>query len=188
MARKSSTAVRDVLLPPQRQLDLDVHQVMSVIPILPYHSVADVGCGKGYFTVPLAKYLFDGKVYALDADQKMLDATKESADRSRLTNVEPILAKGYKLGLDEDSLDGALAAFVVHEVAAEDLLKQLHKCVRKGGWVALLEWRKEKMDEGPPLTKRVDEDDLRKLAEGVGFRFTTRRSLNEKQYMLLLRK
>ena len=42
--------------------NFDTHRLISVIPILPHDHVADIGCGSGYFTVPLGKFLFDGKV------------------------------------------------------------------------------------------------------------------------------
>ena len=189
MARVSDAGKKGLLMSPKRQLDLDVHHVMSLIPILPYHTVADIGCGPGDFTVPLGKHLFDGKVYAIDAQQEMLDATKQELERVRLTNVELVLSKGRKLPLEDDSLDGALAAFELHGAGKpEALLKDALRCLRKGGWFALLEWHRREMEEGPPLERRIDEAQLREMAENVGLRFTRRHSLNDSQYMLLMSK
>ena len=98
-----------------------------------------LGCGPGFFTVPIAKYVFDGKVYAVDIQQKMLDAVKDSVEKVRLGNVEPVLSKENKLPLDDDSIDGAFLAFVLQEAEKPvSLLKQVKRCLRKGGWLAIL--------------------------------------------------
>ena len=189
MPHKFDPANKDMLLSSQRQRDLDPLRVISLVPIMPYHVVADVGCGPGYFTVPLGKHVYDGKVYALDIQQEMLDAAKEQLARVHLTNVELVLTKEKKLSLKANSLDGAFAAFVAHE--ADDpqvMLKEILRCLRKGGWLALLEWYKREMEEGPPMEDRIDKPELRGLAQKVGFRYTTGRDLTSGQYMLLMRK
>ena len=179
----------DVLVSSERHQWLDPQRVISLIPILRYHKVADIGCGPGYFTIPMGKHVFDGKIYALDIQQEMLDATQKALDKVHLGNVEVMIAPEDKLPLEDDSLDGAFASFVVHE--AEDpvrMLDETKRCLLAGGWLALLEWHKREMDEGPPLEDRIDEADLLEMAQKSGFRFTSRHSLNDKQYMLLMRK
>ena len=188
MPAKFDPQDKDALLSPGRYQELDPHHVLSLIPVRPYHQVADIGCGPGYFALPLGKHMFDGKLFAIDVQQEMLDATDEALKRIHLTNVELVLAKEGKLPLDDDSLDGALAAFVAHEADdPKELLTETRRCLRKGGWLALLEWHKRKMHDGPPLKSRIDEAKLRKMAQDVGFRFTARYNLNDKQYMLVMR-
>ena len=189
MARKFDPNKKDVLVSPQRQRRLDTYLVTAFIPISPYHVVADVGCGPGYFTVPIAKHVFYGKVFALDVQQEMLDAAKKEVDRVHLTNVELVLSQEDKLPLEDDSLDGAFTAFVVHEAETPKvLLEEIRRCLRKSGWLALLEWQKRETEDGPPLKERIDEGELREMAEGIGFRFSARHSLNDSQYMLLMRR
>ena len=187
--RKFDPGKKDVLVSSQRRQDLDTYRVMALLPFLPYHVVADIGCGPGYFAIPLGKHVFDGKVYALDVQQEMLDATKEELERVQLTNVELVLSQEEKLPLEDDSLDGAFAAFVVHEAKApRALLQETLRCLRKGGWLAILEWHKREMEEGPPLEERIDELELWEMAKDVGLRFTSRHTLNDSQYMFLLRR
>ena len=88
---------KDLLLSPERRQSLDTHRLLSTVPIMAHHWVADIGCGPGYFTVPLGKYLFDGKVFALDVQQDMLDATQQTLDTVHLTNVEVAKSKESKL-------------------------------------------------------------------------------------------
>ena len=180
---------KDTLVSSQRHEQLDIHRVMSHLPILPYHLVADIGCGPGYFTIPLAKILFDGKVYAVDTQKEMLDAAREAIDRVHLTNVELVHSQSRRLRFEKNHLDGALVAFVLHEAKdARTMLKQVYQSLRKGGWLALMEWHKKEEEDGPPVEHRIEEAEAREMAEMLGFRFTSRHQLNSSQYMLLMRK
>lgn len=180
---------KDTLVSIERRRTLDPHAVLSQMPITAHQTVADIGCGPGYFTVPLAKYLFDGKVFALDVQREMLKATEDSLAKVNLTNVELKLSKETKLPLESDSVDGALMAFVLQEASQPTrLLKDAVRCLKKSGWLAVLEWHCRETEDGPPLTQRIGEDKMRKTTDRLGLRTTARRSLNGAQYMLLLKK
>ena len=180
---------KDVLLSAERRRSLDTHRLLSVLPMFAHHWVADIGCGPGYFTVPIAKYLFDGKVFALDIQTEMLDATRGALEKLHLTNVDIMRSKETKLPLEDESLDGALLSFVLQEATnPKALLKDTRRCLKKSGWLAILEWHKREMDDGPPVEQRIDESEMRALTEELGYRMTSRRDLNGDQYMVLVRK
>ena len=75
---KSDPQKMDLMLSTERRKNLDTHRLLSLVPIHIHHVIADIGCGPGYLTIPLGKYLFDGKVFALDIQQEMLDATQKA--------------------------------------------------------------------------------------------------------------
>lgn len=180
---------KDVLVETERYKNLDPLRVLSLLPMLPYQHIADVGCGPGFFTVPLGKYVFDGRVYALDVQQEMLDEAKKAVDVIHLTNVEFKLTKEEKLPLEDESLDGVLMAFVLHEAKnAAGLLEEAERSLRKGGWLALLEWHNRETEAGPPVKQRIDESDLDEMAKKAGFHLQVKHSLNDNQYMLVMRK
>ena len=179
----------DALLGPDREEEVDPLAITAFMPIEPYDNVADVGCGPGYFSIPLAKYLMHGKLYALDVDDEMLEATRRRAAEARLGNVEVVKCSVDALPLPEGSLDGAFLAFVVHH--NEDrvgFLKSVRALLRPRGWCAVLEWRSVETEDGPPPGRRVAPHELRRMAQEAGFRFLSSRELNPRQYMALLRK
>lgn len=187
MPQKFDPENKQVLISSQRREQLDIFRVMSLVPLLDDHVIADVGCGPGYFTVPLGKSVFNGKVIALDVQQEMLDAAEEEVARSRLGNVEFRLSQEASLPLDDASVDGALIAFVFQEAEERaKLMGEIRRVVKKGGWVAVLEWHRHETDHGPPLEQRIEEDEMRELAAAATLRFSARYSLNNDQYMLLL--
>ena len=178
---------KDVLLSSARRRSLDAARVLSMLPLLPRHHIADIGCGPGYFTIPLGKYAFDGKVYALDVQEEMLEATREALKAIHLTNVEVLKSTERKLPLEDECLDGALLAFVLQEASYRSaLLKETRRCLRKSGWAAIMEWHKKDTENGPPLDQRIDEEDMKPLVEKAGFRVARRQYLNGGQYMYVV--
>jgi SAM-dependent methyltransferase len=179
---KFDPASKEVLVSRERREALDPQRVLSLVPIQYHQTIADIGCGPGYFTVPIAKSLFGGKVYALDA-------TQAAFDEINLTNVEVRLSKEKQLPLDDGSLDGALIAFVLQESQdPQALLSEAKRCLKDAGWLAVLEWRKEEMEAGPPLAQRIDSEELRGMSEEAGFRIKMEHKLNGSQYMITMRK
>ena len=176
------------LLSADRYETTDPQRLISMLPMMVYHEVADIGCGPGFFTIPFAKYLFDGRVYAVDVQQEMLDAAQEQVKAVNLTNVELKLAAENELPLEDDSLDGAFIAFVLHETETPTaMLAEAQRCLRKGGWLATLE-HKETAEDGPPVNRRLDEKEVRTMAQEQGFRVESSHSLSDHHYMLIMRK
>jgi ubiquinone/menaquinone biosynthesis C-methylase UbiE len=119
----------------------------------------------------------------------MVEACRERLAKARLTNAAVATSGVKDIPVEKESLDGALIAFVLHETSGKRaFLKAAHGALRKGGWLALLEWHKREMDEGPPLKQRLDEEEARGLAETAGFRSVGQRDLDSTSYMLLFRK
>lgn len=177
---------KDVLVPEERRELLDPDRLLAALPLRPYMHIADVGCGPGYFSLPLAKYLYEGKLYAVDVQEEMLEACRERLAPFKFTNTEFILSTENDIPLSPDSLDGALLAFVLHH--AEDkpaFLRMIASLLKKSAWVAVLEWRKEEMEEGPPVHVRLELEETWQLMTKAGLRGITQHTLNEKQYMLM---
>ncbi len=179
----------EALLRPQRQENLDPFMVITFMPIEPYDIVADIGCGPGYFTIPLAKHLVYGKLYALDIVDEMLDVTRQRVAESNLGNVEVLQCGPMDFPIPDESLNGVFLAFVTHE--SEDkvaFLQTVKKLLKPRGWCTILEfYKKETEEEGPPLAVRMDPDEVERVAREAGFHFRWWRDINGSQYMALLR-
>lgn len=189
MPTKSNRDNGDVAVTEKRFSMVDPDRVISMIPLRPYHNVADIGCGSGYFSVPLAKYVSQGKLYAMDTDQGMLETCREHISAVNLSNVEVLKCGEKKLPLDEGSLDGALVAFVLNEAKnKKSFMVEAGRVIEKGGWLAILEWYGEDMDEGPPLKQRVSVEAAKGFGKEAGLRFVSQRDLNGKNYLMLFRK
>ena len=180
---------KELLVSQDRRNALDVYKLLRIFPILSHHTVADVGCGPGFFTIPMAKMVFDGKIYALDIQDEMLDAVRAEVAKVNLTNVDVVKSQEKKLPLEDESIDGVVAAFVLQEATSpKTLLKEALRCLKNHGWLVVLEWYKREMEEGPPVSQRIDMDEMKELTAKAGFRVRETRDLNGKQYMVMARK
>lgn len=174
------------LLEPERARILDTFSMFTFCNIDSYHRVADVGCGPGLFTVPLAKFLSNGKVYALDILDEMLDACRERVRQARLGNVEFLKCQDYDFPLEKESMNGAFVACVVHQVADRlRFLRAVGDLLRPRGWCLLVEYHR-KPEDSPD--RRVGYDEMEALARDAGFEPRGWRNLNRDYYMMRLSK
>ena len=175
------------LLRPERIETLDPFRVLSLCPVNPRDTVADIGCGPGYFTLPLAKFLINGKVIGLDTSDEMVEACQSRMDEARMGNVSVMTCGEYDFPLDPASVDGLFIAFVVHHPDdRERFLTAVRGILKTGGWCFIIEWHKKETESGPPQERRITPDELRQLAENSGFRVQGSRDINEEHYIMTL--
>ncbi len=175
------------MLRPDRVETLDPFRILSHCPVNPRDTIADLGCGPGYFTLPLAKFLINGKVFALDTSDEMVEACQGRMDAARMGNVEVLKCDEYEFPLDDDTLDGLFIAFVVHH--PEDRVRFLtaaKRMLKTGGWCFILEWHKKETETGPPQGARITPDELREIAAESGFKVQGSGDINDENYMMTL--
>ena len=180
------------LLSPERERELDPFTVITFLPAQPYDHVADVGCGPGYFTIPLAKHLVHGRVHALDTLDEMLEVTRQRVAEARLGNVEVQKCGETEFPVPAGALDGALLSLVLHQIneRVDDrihFLQAVRALLRPGGWCSVLEWYRIGPGEGGHRANRIQPDELADLGRKAGYGFRGWRDMNSQQYMATLR-
>jgi precorrin-6B methylase 2/mono/diheme cytochrome c family protein len=156
---------------PDRDKEERPEMLMSALQIRPGATVADLGSGTGYFTWRLAQQVGpQGKVYAVDVQQSMLDLTKATVDEHKLANVEYILATDRTPRLPERSLDLVFIAYAYHEFGdPEAMMGAIRRALKPGGRVLILEYAKESnIAPASPLHKMSFEE-IRREIEPMGF-------------------
>src|SRR5260370_12956135 len=122
---------------------------------------ADVGCGDGFYTIPLARFLGpSGKVFAVDIDESALVKLKQHLAEGGLKNVEAIRGADDDPKLPAGALDGALIVNAYHEMTAhEAILRHVLAALKQGGVLVLMEgiWDK---NEAKPREEQVKHHEL----------------------------
>ena len=175
------------MLRPERMETLDPFRVLSHCPVNPRDTVADIGCGPGYFTLPLAKFLINGKIIALDTSDEMIEACQSRLDEARMGNTEVMKCGEYDFPVASASVDGLFLAFVVHHPSDRvRFLAATKEMLKPRGWCFILEWRKKETESGPPQEARMTPDELGQIAKDAGFRVQSSRDINDEHYMMTL--
>lgn len=104
--------------------------------------VADVGAGRGYFTVRLAQLVGSaGRVYAVDIDASALDRLRTRVEADSLTNVQVIRGAVDDPRLPAGALDAVLVVDTYHEMTAHAaMLSNLLAALAPGGRLVMLDF------------------------------------------------
>lgn len=134
------------LVRPERELEENATRAFDQLQLREGMKVCDLGCGNGYWTLPIARTIGkDGTVYAVDIQVEMLQQLKARSGRARLANVEPILGDVDDPKLPKDvAVDLVLMVDVYHEFShPQSMLWAIRNSLSPSGVVALLEYREE---------------------------------------------
>ncbi len=115
---------RRLLFPPEKKISKFIS---------PGIVIADIGCGPGYYTIPMAERVGkQGKVYAADSDEKSIKALRaKSEERSIQSIIEAHTASAASLRFIADrSVDfafsnGVLCCMVDHQGAVDEIKRIL---------------------------------------------------------------
>jgi SAM-dependent methyltransferase len=124
--------------------------------------VAELGCGYGTFTVPVARRI-SGMIETCDIDPALVAWTIQRAREAGLNNVRAevrdVLMEGF--GGEPQTKDACLLFNILHGEEPECLLAQAARVVRPGGRVLVIHWRYD------PATPRGPSMDIRPRPEQI---------------------
>jgi ubiquinone/menaquinone biosynthesis C-methylase UbiE len=149
-----------------REREENCKKLLAALPLKLGDSVCDIGCGNGYHTLRLAGRVGpDGRVYASDIQQEMLNMLMERSKARQVTNILPVLGTPVDPRLPNASLDLILAVDVYHEFAyPEEMLTALRSSLKPTGRLVLVEFRSEDLTVPiKPLHKMSQAQIMREL-------------------------
>ncbi len=149
------------LLSGERAQMLPPADVLDLLDARPGQVVADVGCGPGFFALPLAERVGaqGGRVLACDTAPAMLDILRRRVAEAGGSAIEALQSEESGLPLADASCDRVLLACLLHELAfPEAFLAEVSRVLRPGGRGLALDWQARETPVGPPLASRVAPD------------------------------
>lgn len=119
----------------------NVPQIVAALGITTGSHVADVGAGDGAYTVPLAKAVGnEGRVYAVDIDDRALIRLRARVEREGLTNVDIIKGDVDDPKLPAGRLDAVLVVHAYHEMTAyAEILPRFREALKADGRLVIVE-------------------------------------------------
>ena len=149
---------------------LNPEKIISNLSLKENMSVADFGCGSGGWSIPLAKKIKDGQIYAIDVTEESLSALKSKITSERVANIRTIRADIEKGStLRNDFLDMVILSNILFQVEnKEDVVKEAYRVLKEGGRMIVVDWFPEAAG-GPE--NRISSEDVKRIAQEKGFNF-----------------
>lgn len=125
-------------------------KILDAIGIEPGMTVADVGAGKGYFTLRLAERVCpEGKVYATDIDERLLQSIQDRVQKEGIQNIITILGDKDDPGLPDGQIDIILMVHVFHIIIHNQdpllFLENIRPSLKPEGLLVIVHWDGKKM-------------------------------------------
>ena len=110
----------------------------------PTSIVADIGAGTGYYTFAIAKKIPQGKIYAVEIQDEMIEHLQQKKISTGANNVEIVKGTRQSVNLPEKSIDLAILIDVYHELEfPHETLESIQRSLKDDGAMLLLEYRLE---------------------------------------------
>ncbi|MHB1661152.1 MAG: class I SAM-dependent methyltransferase [bacterium] len=172
------------LMPPELLIDEIEKTAAYYFKNVDAVTFADLGCGSGYFSIPLAKRIkksFKDKnaiLFALDISSEMLGIfndklKKELGGAINNCEIKCVKCEEFFIPLEDNSVNILLMANVFHEIEDKPAyLQEIKRVLKDGGTFFLLDWKKEDVNPvmGPPAGERVSSEEAVKILKESGFK------------------
>ena len=189
VARFMSHLGADWLDRPEREREEAPSILMNALDLKPTDTVADIGCGTGYFSFRLAEKVPRGKVLAEDIQPEMLERLKEAAADRKVANVTPVLGTETDPNLPANSVDLALLVDAYHEFDhPREMTDAIVRALKPDGRLVLVEYRAE--DPAVPIKPlhKMTEAQAKKEMAAAGLIHVETKSSLPRQHILIFRK
>lgn len=178
--------IRDSGMPSEEYWEtlFDIPLILSRLGIDQFHDVAELGCGYGTFSVPIAQAI-SGTLYAFDIDPEMLGRTRARGEGL------PIQCEQRDVYLDGFgvTVDAVLLFNILHGEQPTTILRHAARALRPGGRVLAIHWRHGETPRGPSLEIRPTAQQIVEWGREVGLRpICTPRDLPPWHYGVILSK
>ncbi|MGC7871190.1 class I SAM-dependent methyltransferase [Desulfosporosinus sp. SYSU MS00001] len=187
MAHKFNPANKRKLDDQWRRQNLPPKLTLEKLGLNSDDTLADIGCGIGYFTIPAAEVIKSANnVFALDTSKEMLTEVKKRADDAGISNIVSVKTEEYDLKLPDQSVSFVLLVNVLHEIDNQErFLGEAYRILKTDGKIALIDWEKKTTEMGPPLDHRISSQDAKGLLQTASFELLKEMSFAETFYGLV---
>jgi ubiquinone/menaquinone biosynthesis C-methylase UbiE len=166
---------------------------ISELGIEPGMRVADFGSGTGHYALMVASAVGDnGKVYAVDVQQELLEKLKTESRKRGKHNIEVIWGNIEKNGgsnLREHSVDIVILSNILFQVEDKaGAIQEAKRILKAGGKLVLMDWSHSFGGLGPQQEDVVSKDEARALVSVEDMAFVKEFNAGDHHYGLVFAK
>jgi ubiquinone/menaquinone biosynthesis C-methylase UbiE len=161
-------------------------KILELIELKPDYVVADLGCGSGFFTVPLSRKV--KKVYGIDVQKEMLEFLEQKIQTQKIGNIETMLSGEEEIPLENECVDLLLSVNTLHEFRDKrKMISEMRRVLRQEGQAVIIDFKKEETPVGPPVAIRVSKEQAVGLFKKQGLTFLKAHDLKY-HYLIVFQK
>jgi len=168
---------------------LNPEKILNEIEIKSDMVAADFGCGSGGFSIPLAKKLENGLVYAIDIQEQPLSFLKSCALVEKITNIKFIrsdLEKPRGSTLKDASIDLVLISNILFQTEEKNaIIEEAKRIIKDNGKIIIIEWSSS-ISQGPE--EKISKETIKQLAEKNGLKMEKEFEAGKYHYGLIFKK
>lgn len=175
---------------PKRDKWQKPQEVIRVLRLKEGLSVADLGAGTGYFMPYLAGAVGTlGAVYTVEVEPTLVAHLRQRAEEGNFPQVIPVLASADTPRLPSGRVDLILIVDTFHHLDHRaDYLGKLTRALTPLGRVAIIDWKKEPLPEGPPPEHKLPPEQVIAELTAAGFELRESPDFLPYQYFLIFQK
>jgi SAM-dependent methyltransferase len=162
------------------------HEVLMALKLKPDAVVADIGSGTGYFTVRLAHFVSEGRVYGVDIEPDMVKYLADRVKREGQTNVVSLQGKPDSANLPV-KVDLVFMVDTFHHIDRRDqYFKKIKESLKPDGRIAIIDFN-ETSPIGPPPADRLPAGRVKAELAQAGYALAMEHTFLPNQYFLEFR-
>ena len=145
--------------------------------------LVDIGAGTGFFASLFSKKMNQGKIYACDSAEVMVDWMKENLSDDKII---PVKSNEASIPLPDGIADIVYMINVYHELEEPDkVIAESYRILKNGGKIAIIDWKSQETPEGPSASIRIPKDTVIRDINNVGFINVEDHEILEYHYFLV---
>lgn len=158
----------DKLNNPGRFKTLNPNIIWDALNLQNPEILIDIGAGTGFYAKEFSKRLNAGTIYACDNSKVMVEWMQENLKEEKIL---PITCTEFSVDLPNEIADLVYMINVHHELREpEELLSESYRLLKTGGKIAIIDWKDEEMETGPPLHIRIPGKKIIEHLKSAGFK------------------
>jgi ubiquinone/menaquinone biosynthesis C-methylase UbiE len=117
----------------------DPYKVLNAAGLEAGQKVLEVGCGPGFFTIPVARIVGEeGSVLALDVNPLAVEHVQQKIETEDVTHAKAILANAVRTDLPDQSFDLTFVFGFARPIGGmEAIWLELHRLLKVGGTLSV---------------------------------------------------
>lgn len=153
---------------PERFKILNPEIIWDALNLQNPKTLIDIGAGTGFFANAFLERLGNGKIYACDASEVMIEWMQNNINN---INLVPLKCSEGAVDLPDGIADLVYMINVHHELLEpQKMIEESYRLLKQECKIAIIDWKDEKTEQGPPLDIRVSGNTIIKQLDKAGFK------------------